>query len=100
MTPLTIATLTLATFALGLYLGYRWGSHDAPINAEQQALRTQRIIRFAAPYIEVDAPKKGWTIIRDSKGRIIDIEGPPIRCRTPGALQDLLGARRHRDGRP
>ena len=46
MTIIAAALLALATFFLGLYLGHRWGGHDAGVEASDQKRRFQRLLRF------------------------------------------------------
>ena len=97
MTSLTIALLALATFLAGLYLGHRWGSHDARLEAEDQQRRCQRILRFATPYIDAHAEAHGWLVDRNQDGAIIDLHGPPIRCGTNAlVLKEYLEERQRR----
>jgi len=86
MTPPSIVLLALTTFALGLYLGHRWGSHDAHVEANDQKRRLRRILRFAGPYIDAYAEARHWTVDRDADGEIIDLHEPPIRCGTPALV--------------
>jgi hypothetical protein len=97
MTPLAITFFALTTFLLGLYLGHRWGSHDARVEANEHKRRFQRILRFAEPYIDAHAETQRWTIDRNASGEIIDLGAPPIRCGTPAlAMKELLEERRRR----
>jgi len=97
MTSLTIGLLALATFAAGLYLGYRWGSHDARVEANDQKRRFQRILRFAEPYIDAHAEAQHWQVDRNAGGDIIDLHEPPIRCGTPQLLtKQILEEHRRR----
>ena len=97
MTPLSIALLALATFILGLYLGHRWGSHDARLEADDQQRRCQRILRFATPYIDAHAEAHGWLVDRNPDGEIIDLHEPPIRCGTPAMLaREMIEEQRRR----
>jgi hypothetical protein len=97
MTPLTLALLALSTFAAGLYLGHRWGSHDARIEANEQKRRFQRLLRFAEPYIDANAEVLGWRIDRNAAGEIIDLQAPPIRCGTPAiVLKEYMEEKRRR----
>ncbi len=82
--------LALATFLLGLYLGHRWGSHDARIEANEQKRRFQRLLRFAEPYIYADAEAQHWEVDRNAAGEIIDIHDPPVRCGTPAVMMKEL----------
>lgn len=82
MTPLTIALLALATFLVGLYLGHRWGSHDARVDFAQRERRYQKMIRFAQAYIEANAPVRGHTVIRNDAGAIVDLLAPLWQCGT------------------
>jgi hypothetical protein len=97
MTPLAITFLALTTFLLGLYLGHRWGSHDARVEANEQKRRFQRILRFAEPYIDAHAETQRWQVDRNAGGEIIDLHQPPIRCGTPAlAMKELLEDKRRR----
>lgn len=97
MTPLAITFLALATFLVGLYLGHRWGSHDARVEANEQKRRFQRILRFAEPYIDAHADAQHWQVDRNDAGEIIDLHQPPIRCGTPAlAMKELLEDKRRR----
>jgi hypothetical protein len=97
MTITAAALLALATFLAGLYLGHRWGSHDARVEANEHKRRFQRILRFAEPYIDAHAETQRWQIDRNAGGEIIDLHQPPIRCGTPAlAMKELLEDRRRR----
>jgi hypothetical protein len=97
MTTLAIIALLLATFVLGLYLGHRWGSHDAHVAANDQKHRFQRLLRFAEPYIDAHADSQHWQVDRNDAGEIIDLHEPPIRCGTPAlAMKEFLEDRRRR----
>ena len=97
MSPLAITTLALATFFLGLYLGHRWGGHDARIEASEQKRRFQRLLRFAEPYIDAHADAQQWRVERNEAGALIDIHHPPIRCGTPALMaQQVLDEHRRR----
>jgi hypothetical protein len=97
MTITAAALLALATFLTGLYLGHRWGSHDARVEANEHKRRFQRILRFAEPYIDAHAEAQHWQVDRNASGEIIDLGEPPIRCGTPAlAMKELLEDRRRR----
>jgi hypothetical protein len=97
MTITAAALLALATFLAGLYLGHRWGSHDARVEANEQKRRFQRILRFAEPYIDAHADAQHWQVDRNAGGEIIDLHEPPIRCGTAAlAMQEFLEDRRLR----
>ena len=66
---ITAALLALATFLAGLYLGHRWGSHDARVEANEQKRRFQRILRFAEPYIDAHADAQHWQVDRNARRR-------------------------------
>ena len=94
---ITAALLALATFLAGLYLGHRWGSHDARVEANEHTRRFQRILRFAEPYIDAHAETQRWQVDRNAGGEIIDLHQPPIRCGTAAlAMQEFLEDRRLR----
>jgi len=89
--------LALATLLAGLYLGHRWGSHDARVEANDQKGRFQQILRFAEPYIDAHAEAQHWQVDRNAGGEIIDLHEPPIRCGTPAlAMKEFLEDRRRR----
>lgn len=100
-TPLAISLAALGTFVIGLYLGHRWGSHDARVEANDQKRRTQRILQFAAPYIEAHADSLDWRVDRNDAGEILDMHAPPIRCGTykrgTPHLDDMMQDRKSRD---
>ena len=96
MTPLTIALIALAAFFLGLYLGHRWGSHDARVEADDLKRRFQRILRFAQPYIDAHAEEQRWMVDRNETGEVIDIHGPLNQCGTPALLLKEMLAERER----
>lgn len=96
MSPPAIAVLAFATFFLGLFLGHRWGSHDARVEADNQRRRCQRILRFSAPYIDAHADAERWTVDRNKDGEIIDLHEPPIRCGTHALMLEEMLAERDR----
>ena len=96
MSTLVISAVTFAIFLLGLYLGHRWGSHDARIEADTLRRRCQRILGFAAPYIDAHAEAECWIVDRNEDGEITDLHGPPIRCGTHGLLLKEMLAERDR----
>lgn len=91
MSTLAVSALALATFLVGLYLGHRWGGHDARVEANDHKRRFQRILRFAQPFIDGFAEARHWEVDRNAAGEIIDIQPPPIRCGT----QAMLAEERH-----
>lgn len=96
MSTLIISAVALAIFLLGIYLGHRWGSHDARIEADTQRRRCQRILDFAAPYIDAHAEAERWTVDRNKDGEIIDLHEPPIRCGTHALMLEEMLAERDR----
>lgn len=82
MTITAATLLALSTFFLGLYLGHRWGGHDARVEANDHKRRFQRLLRFAEPYLDAHAEAQHWSVERNTAGEIIDIHDPPIRCGT------------------
>ena len=95
MTITAAALLALATFLAGLYLGHRWGGHDARVEANEQKRRFQRLLRFAESYIDAHAEAQHWSVERNEAGAIVDIFDPPIRCGTPARLaREMLEERR------
>ena len=92
-----IAAIALATFFLGLYLGHRWGGHDARVEAGDHKRRFQRLLRFAQPYLDAHAEAQHWSVERNASGAIIDIHDPAIRCGTPALMaQQILDEHRRR----
>ena len=96
MSPLAITILALATLCLGLYLGHRWGGHDARVEANDHQRRFRRLLRFAEPCIEAHAEAQHWSVERNAAGAIIDIHDPPIRCGTPALLARQMIEERQR----
>jgi hypothetical protein len=97
MTITATTLLTFATFLAGLYLGHRWGSHDARVEANNQRRRFRRLLRFAEPFIDAHADAQQWSVERNAAGEIIDIHHPPIRCGTSALMaQQVLDEHRRR----
>ncbi|MCU0694835.1 MAG: hypothetical protein MUF54_25970 [Polyangiaceae bacterium] len=97
---MSTTVVVILAFVAGLYLGHRWGGHDAHVEANDQKRRFQRLLRFAEPYIDAHADAQHWNVDRNDAGEIIDLHEPPIRCGTPHFFsQDLLEAKRLENAR-
>jgi hypothetical protein len=97
MTITAAVLLALAALLAGLYLGHRWATHDSRIDFTQLERRYERVIRFAKDCIEVNAPARGRTVIRDDRGAIVDLLEPPTRCGTSALMaREFIEERRRR----